>query len=325
MSAVPRRLGQVIVLSEGRPSHGSRWDPALERVLAGRTLSVAFQPILKRQPAADGAARWRVASAEALVRASDGRGSTLRPDKLLPLIERAGLMHRLFLFVLAEALAAARSWERDAGARLELSFNLHVGALLDDALPNFLLGLLDAAGFAPQRLTLELTESAPIEDLQHAAANLHRLRKAGVRAALDDFGAGFSTTTRLAWLECDELKIDRALVQGLERSEEQRCVVEHLIALAHSHGMSACAEGVETDAALRLLSAFGCDRAQGYLIAKPQTADALPAAIRDWQRRGGEWGTAGSGQMSLPGLFADVDVDVDGEIGACLPVANAIA
>ena len=321
MSAVPRRLGRVVVLSEGRPRGSDRWDPALERVLAGRQLNVAFQPILKRHAPADGAARWRIASAEALIRASDGRGGSLRPDKLLPLIERAGLMHRLFLFVLSEALSAARGWERDAVARLGLSINLHVGALLDDALPNFLLGLLDAADFEPHRLTLELTESAPIEDLQHAAANLQRLRRAGVRAALDDFGAGFSTTTRLAWLECDELKIDRALVQGLERSDEQRCVVEHLIALAHSHGMSACAEGVETDAALRLLGAYGCDRAQGYLIAKPQPSEALPAAIRDWQQRSGSWQPEGSKQLSLPGLFGDVE----NECAPSLPVANALA
>jgi EAL domain-containing protein (putative c-di-GMP-specific phosphodiesterase class I) len=321
MSAVPRRLGRVFVFSESRPRHTAHWDPALERVLAGRTLSVAYQPILTRRRCADGSTRWRVASAEALVRACDGRGSVLRPDKLLPLIERAGLMHRLFLFVLADALGASRSWEKATGARLELSINLHVEALLDDALPNFLLGLLDAAEFAPQRLTLELTEGSAIEDLQHAASNLRRLRAHGVRVALDDFGAGFSTTTRLAWLECDELKIDRALVQGLERSDEQRCVVENLIMLAHGHGMAACAEGVETDMALRLLGAFGCDRAQGYLIARPQAADLLPSAVRDWERRGNDWQIAGSEQLLLPGLFGDLDADpVVGH-----PVANAVA
>ena len=308
MNAVPRRLGRVIVLSEGRPRRGASWDPALDRVLAGRTLSVAFQPILDQRRLDDGTTRWKIASTEALVRARGERGSMLRPDKFLPLIERAGLMHRLFLFVLAEALAAARGWERDAGIRLELAINLHVAALLDDALPNFLLGLLDAADFAPRRLTLELTESAPIADLQHAAANLRLLRASGVRVALDDFGAGFSTTTRLAWLECDELKIDRSLVQGLERSDEQRYVVEHLITLAHEHGMTACAEGVETEAALRLLGAFGCDRVQGYLFARPQAAEALPTIVRDLQIRGDTWHPPTATQLPLPGLFADSDL-----------------
>jgi EAL domain-containing protein (putative c-di-GMP-specific phosphodiesterase class I) len=321
MSAEPRRLGRVIVLSESRPRQSAHWDPALDRILAGRKLSVAYQPILARHRAADGSARWRVASAEALIRACDGRGSLLRPDKLLPLVERAGLMHRLFLFVLADSLAAARCWERQTGARLEVSINLHVEALLDDALPKFLLGLLDAAAFAPERLTLELTEGTAIGDLRHAAANVRRFRADGIRVALDDFGAGFSTTTRLQWLECDELKIDRALVQGLERSDEQRCVLEHLIALAHSHGMAACAEGVETATALRLLGAFGCDRVQGYLIARPQAADTLPGAIREWQRRGDDWQVDGDEQLLLPGLFGDPDAEsADGH-----PVANAFA
>jgi EAL domain-containing protein (putative c-di-GMP-specific phosphodiesterase class I) len=311
MSAVPRRLGRVVVLSEGRVRHPGSWDPALDRVLAGRTLAVAFQPIVQRRRATDGRSRWDIVGAEALVRAHAERGSVLRPDKLLPIVERAGLMHRLFLFVLAEGLASARTWERQIGARLELSVNLHAAALLDDALPQFLLGLLDASDFAPSRLTLELTETTPISDLQHAAKNLRALRRSGVRVALDDFGAGFSTTTRLAWLECDELKIDKALVHGLERSEEQRCVVEHLVSLAHENGMSACAEGVETDAALRLLGAFGCDRAQGFLIARPQPAAEVQDLVHKWRSTGDIWAAPQELQMTLPGLGLETDYDYD--------------
>ena len=130
---------------------------------------------------------------------------------------------------------------------------------------------------APQRLTLELTESAPIADLARAAVNARILRRSGIRLALDDFGVGFSTATRLAWIECDELKIDRAVVRGMEHCDEQCYLVEHLLTLAHAHGMTACAEGVETEAALQMLGALGCVRVQGYLIARPVEARAIPA------------------------------------------------
>ena len=217
-------------------------------------------------------------------------------------------MHRVFEFVLAETLAASRTWEREAGLRLDLSVNLHATALLDDDLPSFLLQLLDAVEGAPQRLTLELTESAPIADLARAAANARMLRRSGISLALDDFGVGFSTATRLAWIECDELKIDRAVVRGMEHCDEQCYLVEHLLTLAHAHGMTACVEGVETEAALQMLGALGCDRVQGYLIARPVEARAIPALTREWCARSTAWRPSGSVQMSLPGLAADADV-----------------
>jgi len=211
-------------------------------------------------------------------------------------------MHRLFLFVLREALAASRAWEQRTGVRLEVAVNLHATALLDDALPTFLLSLLSAAAFSPARLTLELTEGAPISDLLHAAENLGTLRRAGVRVSLDDFGSGFSTTTRLDWLRCDELKIDRCLVFGLEHCDEQRRVVESLVAMAHDRGMCVCAEGVETAPALQVLGAIGCDRAQGFHIARPGPSAAMPAFIRDWRDSSGGSIPPGAAQLSLPGF-----------------------
>ncbi len=308
MTAALRRLGRVVLLSERRAAKSATWGPELERVLAGRTLGVAYQPILRQQTASGQGSRWCISGTEALLRARADRRPALRPDKLLPVIARAGLMHCIFQFVLAETLAATRTWERDAGLRLDLSVNLHATALLDDDLPRFLLDLLDAVGCQPQRLTLELTESTPIADLQRAAANARLLRRNGIRLALDDFGVGFSTATRLAWIECDELKIDRAVIQGMEHCEEQRYLVEHLLSLAHAHGMTACAEGVETESALQMLGSLGCDRVQGYLIARPVEAHAIPALTQEWRSRSAAWQPSGSIQMTLPGLAVESDV-----------------
>jgi EAL domain-containing protein (putative c-di-GMP-specific phosphodiesterase class I) len=300
MTAMPRRLGRVVVLSERRSERvdARRTAPGLEALLGDRTLGVHFQPIVTHVQGG-----WRATGAEALVRAYSPRGPVLRPDRLLPIVERAGLLDRLFAYVLAESLAALRDWER-RGCRFDVAVNLHAGALLDDALPGTVVALLELARVAPGRLTIELTERSPIPDLRRAAANLRRLRSAGVRTALDDFGAGFSTHMRLARFEFDELKIDRALVQGLEHCEEQRCVVESLVGLAHSRGMAACAEGVETAASLRLLQMYGCDRAQGWYVARPLTADALPAFVAGWRQRAaeGEVAHGGVAQLTLPGL-----------------------
>ncbi len=304
VSRMPRRLGRVVVLSERRGLRRHVPSSALEQLLGGRALGVFYQPILARGVGSDGVSRWQVVGAEALVRAGGacGAGTTLRPAQLLPAIERAGLMSSLFQFVLAESLSALLEWQRDHQLTLGVGVNLHSGALLDDGLPGLLEGLLAATAVEPSRLTLELTEQAPITDLPQAAANLARLRRIGVRAALDDFGAGFSTATRLAWLACDELKIDRALVQGLEHSDEQRYVVESLIELAHGRGMSACAEGVETHAALRLLGAFGCDRVQGFVVARPAPAASFVARAREWQARAFATGAAEDRQLPLPGF-----------------------
>ena len=212
----------------------------------------------------------------------------------------------------AQARRAARRRRRGSARRRPA----RRGTLLDERLPDALAALLGVAGVAPGRLTLELSESAPLSDLRRAARTLKRVRALGVRVALDDFGAGFSTTTRLHWLECDELKIDRALVQGIERCDEQRCVVENLVALAHTHGMAAVAEGVETEAALEILTDFGCDSAQGYFVARPVPADEIAGRARAWHARSGAAGAPRERQLPLPGFGPALAWWTGGELDA---------
>ncbi|MBS0394329.1 MAG: EAL domain-containing protein [Proteobacteria bacterium] len=295
--AAARRRGRLTLLGEATVE-----DPGTRLALAtGRRLGVVYQPIVVHEQRCDGSCRWRVQGVEALVRAESPRGLTVRPDQLLPAVERAGLLSTLFDFVLTETLAAAGGWHEEGLGPLGVAVNLHVGGLLDEGLADTVARRLEAAQVAPELLTLEISESAPLSDLKRAARILRRVRALGVRVALDDFGAGFSTATRLDWLVCDELKIDRALVHGVESSDEQRCIVEHLIALAHAHGLDALAEGVETEAALELLCELGCDRAQGYLFARPVPAALLGTHAREWHARDAQ-GSRASRQLSLPGF-----------------------
>jgi EAL domain-containing protein (putative c-di-GMP-specific phosphodiesterase class I) len=295
---MPRRFGRVIMLSR-RARRDMGRDSALDRLLSGRALGICYQPILARRVGADGVGRWRIEAAEALERA-DGVDSALRPAPFLPRGARAGPMPPSFSFVLAEALAALLEWQRHVDLALGVGINLHTAALLDDTLPQFLEELLAAADVAPSRLTLELG-GEPTADPARAAANLRRLRRAGLRVALDDFGAGSLTANRLAALECDELKIDPALVQGFEQRDERCTLIESLIELAHERGMVACAAGVETLAALRLLGAFGCDRVQGLVVARPLPAAAFIEGVREWEARALFTGAAENPQLPLPG------------------------
>lgn len=300
MSAVARRLGRVVSLSEPRRVRSA--SPELVDVLAGRRLSVAFQPIVARRH--DGERqRWCVDGVEALLRAHAPNGTMLRPDRLLPAIERAGLVQPLFLFVFAESLTAWRTM-RDRGINLSLSVNVHAEVLQDDTLPSTICSLLQMAGVPPESFTLELTESRPIVDMPRAARNLWRLRRHRVRVALDDYGSGFSTQTRLDCLESDEIKIDKTLVLGIEHVDEQRRIVEHLVDLAHRRGVHVCAEGVETQAALDVLGALGVDRAQGFLIGRPQFVETLAHVIQAWGPGCDLGATAENPQLELPGFHS---------------------
>lgn len=303
MSCMPRRLSRVVALADSRGA--SRRDAALSDVLAGRHLAVAFQPIVARRNTGCHE-RWCMDGVEALIRAHSLSGSVLRPDRLLPAIERAGLVQPLFMYVFAESLTTWRAMS-EQGLRIGLSVNVHAQVLQDDELPRTICALLDLTGIAPEHFTLELTESGPIVDMPRAARNLWRLRRNRVRVALDDFGTGFSTQARLDCLECDEIKIDKGLVLGIEHVDEQRRIVEHMVELAHVRGMTVCAEGVETQEALDILGRLGVDRAQGYLIGRPQFESTLPQALRRWGAGRDLDATGDHPQMLLPG-FQDFGV-----------------
>ena len=193
--------------------------------------------------------------------------------------------------------------ERLTGERMIAVHGHHVaGDAGDDDLPRTILSLLEVTGVDPERFTIELTESGPIADLGRAARNIWRLRRHRVRVALDDFGSHFSTQTRLDSLDVDEVKIDKSLVFGLECMDEQRRIVEHVIELARQRGMTVVAEGVETHASLDLLGSLGVDRAQGYLLGKPQFEAQLPPVLRRWGRTSEVDVFCSHSQLSLPGF-----------------------
>ena len=225
---------------------------------------------------------------EALLRWRQPDGRLLAPDSFLPAVAQTPVMASITRWVLAEACTAARRWPS-----WSVSVNVAARDVAGDALSRDVHNALDATGLDPDRLVLELTETALVQDMQHAAAALGELRRLGIGIALDDFGTGYSSMLYLRELPVTSVKIDRVFIAGLTRDGDDRAIVTSLLALARAVGLTAVAEGVESDKHAQQLHALGCPLAQGYLWSRPVAAEALdevhrdglPAAPRAPQRR----------------------------------------
>jgi diguanylate cyclase len=228
-------------------------------------LAVAYQPKF------DFRSRT-VVGVEALVRWPNHRGGPLGPDIFVPMAEETGHIQALTEWVLVQALADQAALRR-AGHDISMSVNLS-GRLLHDL--DFAEIVMAIIGGAADRVCLEVTETAAMENPELAMQTLQRYRAAGVNVAIDDYGSGLSSLAYLKNLPATELKIDKAFVLDIADSQRDSMLVRSTIDLGHSLGMQVTAEGVETATALSLLALMGCDAAQGYFIARPMPlADLL--------------------------------------------------
>lgn len=143
------------------------------------------------------------------------------------------------------------------------------------------MAIMERHGINPQQIELEITEGVLLENEQHALKTINTLRAAGVCIALDDFGTGYSSLSYLVQFPVDTIKIDRAFTQSLGVRENSATIVEAVIKLGHSLGITVTAEGVETEEQRVMLASAGCDRLQGFLLSKPQPAEQLHALLRE--------------------------------------------
>jgi diguanylate cyclase (GGDEF)-like protein/PAS domain S-box-containing protein len=206
--------------------------------------------------------------AEALVRWNHPRLGLIGPDQFIELAELSGAIQPLTNWVIREGLAAARSW-RALGHEVGLAVNLSVRNLYDPDLVPHLASALSLAGFPPEDLVLELTETELMDDPSLAREVFTALGDLGVQTAIDDFGTGYSSLTYLRDLPLQEVKIDRSFVSGMHRRSEEFTIVRSMIDLGHNLGLEVVAEGVEHADDLLLLKRLGCDLAQGFHLSKP--------------------------------------------------------
>lgn len=230
-------------------------------------LVVHYQPRVDR----DGE-RWHIRGVEALCRWQHTQHGLVMPDAFIPIAERSGAIGALTHYVLRETIEQLTRWEA-GGHRLKASVNIS-GALLGDIeLPDRLASMLANHGLTPDRLILEITETAAMADPAMTMDILTRLRVKGFDVAMDDFGIGFSSMQHLFRLPFSELKIDKSFVLEIRKSANARTLVSALIELAHNFDMRACAEGIEDEDVLGFLTDAGCDSGQGFLFSR-----AVPAA-----------------------------------------------
>jgi PAS domain S-box-containing protein len=235
----------------------------LLRALDNDEFFPAFQPIVELRTGQltgfELLARWRHAT----------------PDQFIPWFEASGLSSRLTQTLIDKAFASVPLKQ----SSLNLSFNLSPVQLQDPGIPALIANCASRAGFALNRLTIEVTESALLKDLSRANAIACELKQLGCRLALDDFGTGYSSLLHLQSLPFDKLKVDRSFVNSMTDVRESRKIVAAVVGLGQSLGLVTIAEGVETAAQASMLLWLGCDFCQGWLYGRPAPADEIPRLI----------------------------------------------
>jgi EAL domain-containing protein (putative c-di-GMP-specific phosphodiesterase class I) len=237
--------------------------------------TVRYQPIIDMVSGS-------VTGAEALVRWEHPTRGSVGPLEFIPYAEESGFIRSLGGWVLEEACGQAAEWaELLAGEPLSVSVNVSAGQLLTGSFYGEVRDVLARTGLPAHLLTLEITESALLGDLDRIRVDLAQLRALGVTIALDDFGTGYSSLAYLRRLPVDIVKIDRSFVTDVECGEEEAAVVRAVLKLARIFGFRTVAEGIEREEQRRTLAALGCDLGQGYLISRPAPAADVLARARD--------------------------------------------
>ena len=236
----------------------------LRGAIAGEEFVLHYQPLARAE---DG----EVCGFEALVRWNHPTRGLVPPMDFIPIAEESGLIVQIGEWVLRQACAEAACWEKP----LRVAVNLSPIQLQQVSLPTLVHEVLLETGLAPQRLELEITESALFKDYQRALDVLRRLKALGVRIAMDDFGTGFSSLSTLQSFPFDKIKIDKSFVENIHRHERATVIVRAVLGLGRSLQIPVTAEGVETEEQLQFLRDEACTEVQGYAIGRPTPSGTL--------------------------------------------------
>ncbi|MEO6280000.1 EAL domain-containing protein [Roseateles sp.] len=246
-------------------------ENALRRAQERHQLSLHYQPQFAL--ADDG--QTRIVGAEALLRWHHPELGWVSPAEFIPIAETSGLILPIGEWVLREALNQLRRWD-DAGLpELSMAVNLSAVQFRHDDLPELVERVLGDVGMPAERLELELTEGAAMDNPSVAITVMNKLHERGVRLAIDDFGTGYSSLSYLKKFRVSKLKIDQSFVRDLTDDAEDRAIVDAVIRMAGALGLQTIAEGVETEGQLAFLHRQGCQAVQGYLFSRPLPAEAF--------------------------------------------------
>ncbi len=255
-------------------------EQELRRAVEQEEFRVFYQPIIALNSR-------KVIGIEALIRWQHPRLGLIAPAQFIHTAEETGLIVPMGRWVLEEACRQVYQWqsEREDDIRLELSVNLSARQLQQPNLVAEIAEVLQKTGLNPMNLKLEITESVAMSDAEGMLTRLHDLKALGVKLAIDDFGTGYSSLSYLKRFPVDTLKIDRSFVSGLGQNAEDTAIVQAVVTMAHTVGLTVTAEGVETNEITAHLQGLGCDLAQGYYFAKPLPGAELEALLQNKEVR----------------------------------------
>jgi EAL domain-containing protein (putative c-di-GMP-specific phosphodiesterase class I) len=251
-------------------------EGALAVALREHELVLHYQPIFEL-------ATERLVGAEALIRWEHPTRGLLLPGEFIPIAEDSRLMAPLGRWVLAEACLQASRWRHEYafGAELTMTVNFSSTQFNDPAIGEDVRRLLAEAELPPDRLVIELTETAFLRDADVVAERMRELKELGVRLAVDDFGTGNASLRHLATFPVDVLKVDRSFVGRIGFDARQTAIAGSIVGLGEDLGLTVIAEGIETDDQIARLLALGCGFGQGFRLARPVAPDELrPLLLR---------------------------------------------
>jgi EAL domain-containing protein (putative c-di-GMP-specific phosphodiesterase class I) len=204
------------------------------------------------------------------------------PYAFIQLLEQHDQIGELTWSILAQAAAQCRRW-REAGFNIDVSVNLSVAQLGDPAIAEAVTWQVVSQGLDPRHMVLEITESVAMSNVGAVLENLTRLRMKGFGLSIDDYGTGYSSMQQLTRVPFTELKIDQSFVAHATHQHASRLILESSLDMSRKLNITSVAEGAETQEDWNLLRDCGCDLAQGFFIARPMEAEAVPEWIQQWE------------------------------------------
>ena len=252
-------------------------ETELRRALDKDQLTLSYQPLIDLKSG-------QVSGFEALARWTHEDRGEISPVEFIPVAEESGLILTLGRWAMDKAAQTLAGWDRASGMTLPIHVGVNLSAIqvARDDIADVVADALRSSGLSGNRLTLELTESAIVQDPTRAIRVFEALKALDATVAMDDFGTGYSSLAYLQRLPIDVLKIDRSFVTGMMSDPDSIAIVRAVLSLADALGMSTTAEGIETVELATTLAALGCSSGQGFYFAKPLKPDA---ALAFWQSR----------------------------------------
>ncbi len=223
----------------------------------------------------------RPTGVEALIRWRHPLRGVVQPNDFIPLLEETGLITEVGKWVLQAACAQGAAW-RQAGYPIAMAVNVSARQLDSDQILTDIERALADSGLDPQALTIEITETTLMRNIEETARRLAQVKQLGIRIAIDDFGTGYSSLAHLQRFQVDALKIDRSFITGLAHNQEGETLIHTLVQLGKALSIETFAEGIEQQHELSLLRDEDCDSGQGFLFARPLDVAATETFLQNW-------------------------------------------